>query len=214
MKNSKGYFISFEGGEGTGKSTQSKLLSEYLKKQKIPCLWTREPGGTEVAEKIREILVTGKASKITPETELLLHYAARIEHIEKVIKPALQQNKIVISDRFFDSTYAYQGYGHGVDLQIIEKLNKITVEDFKPNVTFIFDIDESAGLKRAKTRADHENRYEKMGNSFHNKVRKGFLEIAKKNKKRCVKINADDTIDNLHKLVLKHLEKRKIITIN
>ena len=141
-KSKKSCFISFEGGEGTGKSTQSKLLFEYLKKEKIPAILTREPGGTETAEKIREILVTGKANKIIAKTELLLHYAARLDHMEKVILPALSKGKIVISDRFFDSTYAYQGYGHSVDIKMIDKLNQISLGGFKPDVSFIFDIDE------------------------------------------------------------------------
>ena len=209
MKNSKTpSFISFEGGEGSGKSTQAKKLYEYFLAKGIDAILTREPGGTEVSEKIREILVTGTADKISPKTELLLHYSARIEHLRKVIKPALQQNKIVITDRFFDSTIAYQGYGHGIELNFINNLNDFCIEGIIPNITFIFDIDIATGVERAKARnSDNEKRYEIMGDKFHNKVRKGFIEIANNNPKRCKLINANNSIEGLHQKVISILNQ-------
>jgi len=205
----KGFLITFEGGEGSGKSTQAKLLFDYLKRKKIPVILTREPGGTEIGEKIREILVTGKTNKILPKTELLLNYAARLEHIERLILPSLKMGKIVISDRFFDSSFAYQGYAHGINLDEIKKLHKFCLKDFKPDLTFVFDVPLEIGLKRAKSRRDKvENRYEKMNENFHLSVKEGFTSIANKNKKRCVLISANDSIDNLQKKVLEGLKNK------
>lgn len=204
MKNYKSpLFISFEGCEGSGKSTQAKKLYEYFKVIGEDVILTREPGGTDIAEQIREILVTGSVDKISKKTELLLHYAARTEHIRKVIKPALSEGKIVISDRYFDSTIAYQGYGHGLDLEFIDRLNEFIVDGIKPNITFIFDIDLEVGISRAKGReTDNEKRYESMDLEFHKRLKDGFLKIAEKNSDRCHVINADDTIENLHAKVL------------
>ena len=209
-----GKLISFEGGEGSGKSTQSKLLSEYLKKNNVDVIHTREPGGTETAEKIRNILVTGNLDKLDKLSEILLHYAARNEHLNKVIRPAIKANKIVITDRFYDSTFAYQGYGHQVDLEIIKKVHAIVVGDFKPDLTFIFDIAAEKGLDRSERRhmqqASNENRYENIGLDFHKRLRDGFLAIAKAEPARCVVMNAEEDIDILHKKVLETLKIKGI----
>lgn len=206
--------ITFEGGEGCGKSTQIKLLAEYLGAKNITFTQTREPGGTESAEQIRELLVTGDKDKWNGVTEILLHYAARIEHVEKLIKPALKKGEIVISDRFFDSTIAYQGYGHKVDLKVIEKIQKAVLGNFSPDLTFVFDIPPEKGLARAGKRFEDQNdssedRYETMDLEFHEGVRKGFLEIAEKNPKRCIVIDADDKIENIHNQIIKIIEERK-----
>lgn len=206
----KGKLISFEGGEGSGKSTQSKLLFNYLISKNISAIHTREPGGTESAEKIRNILVTGNIDNLDKKTEVLLHYAARLEHMKKVVKPALEQGKIVITDRFFDSTYAYQGYGHGVEMDYINKIHDLVVADFKPDLTFIFDIPALKGLERSEKRhmqqSSNENRYESMGLEFHERLRNGFLAIAKAEPNRCKVLNAENDIETLHSKVIEFAE--------
>lgn len=206
----KGFLISFEGGEGSGKSTQSKLLFNYLQKQGIEAILTREPGGCDNAETIRSLLVSGNIDW-NGLTEAILHNAARSEHIEKTIKPALDNKKIVITDRFKDSTLVYQGYGHGENIEDIKKLNDIASKNIDPDLSLIFDIDVDRGLARAGKRNDNEDRYEKLGIDFHKKIREGFLEIYKENKDRCVLINAEKSIEELHQEILDILKDRNII---
>ncbi len=208
----QGKFITFEGGEGCGKSTQIKLLAEYLKAQNVEYIQTREPGGTDGAEQIRSLLVTGDSNRWDGVTEILLHYAARRDHVETLIKPSLKKGRTVISDRFYDSTIAYQGYGHNVDLKIINDIQKSSIGNFSPDLTFILDIDSKAGLARAGKRFDDENddsesRYESMGFEFHERVRKAFLDIAEKNPKRIEVINADDSIENIHQKIITKISK-------
>ena len=211
MKKS-GLFITLEGGEGCGKTTQAELLKEYFERQSKEVILTREPGGTKSAEEIRELLVKGDSNKLLGTTETLLHYAARYEHLEKLIKPSLSEDKVVISDRFFDSTIAYQGYGHKQDIKKIESIQSNVIGEFTPDITFIFDIEVEKGLKRAGKRFDeslfddHEDRYENMGLEFHKRVRQGFLDIAKENPDRCVIINAGGSQENVHKDII---ERRK-----
>lgn len=173
-------FITFEGIEGSGKSTQAKKLHEFFSSRKIESVLTREPGGTPASEAIRAILIDEKISKLEAKTELFLNFAARLEHVEKLIKPALQQNKIVISDRFFDSTYAYQGSAFGLDEKLIESAHKMAIGDFAPDITFLIDVAVDVAFARIVNRLDN-NRYEKLGGDFHQKVRDGFLQLAKKN---------------------------------
>ncbi len=188
-----GIFITFEGGEGCGKTTQIKRLAESLKCL-LPdnsLLITREPGGTSSAELIRDLLVNGDVDKWRPTTEALMMSAARHEHVEEIIRPALKDNKIVISDRFSDSTYVYQGIISGVAQANIKILNKIVCGSIQPDLTIIFDLSSQAGLARAKSREIGENRFEAKGLAFHERVRSGFIELAKENPKRCILINAD-----------------------
>jgi dTMP kinase len=173
-------FISFEGIEGCGKSTQAKKLHEFFLSKKKDAILTREPGGSPAGEKIREILIDEKIPPLAAKTEIFLNFAARLEHVEKLIKPALQAEKIVISDRFFDSTYAYQGNAFGVDKKFIDEVRKMTIGDFAPDITFLIDMPVEAAFKRIEGRKGN-NRYEKLGLSFHQKVRDGFLNLAKKN---------------------------------
>jgi len=173
-------FITFEGIEGSGKSTQSKKLYEFFLAQKKEVILTREPGGTAAGEKIRAILIDEKIDKLEAKTELLLNFSARLEHVEKLIKPALAANKIVISDRFFDSTYTYQGNGFGLDYNLIDEVRKITIGDFVPDITFLIDVPIEIAFARIEGR-DGNNRYEKLGQDFHQKTRQGFLNLAKKN---------------------------------
>ncbi len=171
-------FITFEGIEGSGKSTQVKMLSDFLAASNCPTLISREPGGTLAGEKIRNILIDENIEKLEPITELLLNFAARSEHIEKLIKPALKAKKIVIIDRFFDSSYAYQGFGFGLGKDIVDQIRKSAIKDFAPQISFLIDLPVETAFLRIKNRADN-NRYEKLDLEFHQKVYKGYLELAK-----------------------------------
>jgi dTMP kinase len=178
----KNLFITFEGIEGSGKSTQSRKLQEFFLENKIDAILTREPGGCEISEEIRKILLAEKFGNMQVLSEILLNFTARLEHVEQVIKPALMQGKVVICDRFFDSTYAYQGSAQGVDLAIIQAIQKITLGDFQPDITFLIDVEVEQAFERIKLRSDN-NRYEKLGLEFHQKVRSGFLKLIDKNKR-------------------------------
>ena len=173
-------FISFEGIEGCGKSTQAKKLYEYFLSKQIDCLLTREPGGSLAGEKIRGILLDEEIDKLSAKSELLLNFAARIEHVEKIIKPALKSGKIVICDRFVDSTFAYQGSAMGIAFEEIEKIQKIAIGEFMPDITFLINVSVDEAFARISARGNN-NRYEKLGNEFHQKVYEGFFELAKKN---------------------------------
>lgn len=198
----KGKFITFEGVEGAGKSTQSKLLVEYLNNNGIEAVWTREPGGCEGAEEIRKLLINGAVNKWDGITELLLMYAARRDHTEKKIKPLLAEGKVVISDRYFDSTVAYQGYGHQLNLEKINAVQKVVLEDFKPNITIILDLDVEKGLERTNIRGE-KNRFEDMKLDFHKRVRVGFQKIAEEEKGRVKLINVENkTIEQLQKEIM------------
>ena len=186
-----GKFITFEGGEGTGKSTQLRLLEKYLGDAGISVVTTREPGGTPSGEDIRHLLVDGDTNKWSPLTELLLHYAARHEHITKVIQPTISSGKWVLCDRYTDSTMAYQGFAQHVDFKYITELYKIVVGRFTPNLTIILDLPVEIGLKRAEKRNSGGTRYERMGLKFHQTLREAFLRIARDNSERCVVFNAN-----------------------
>lgn len=203
-----GLFITLEGGEGSGKSTQVGLLHELLQRAGRDVVVTREPGGVPSAERIRELLVTGKADAWDPLSETLLFYAARMEHMKKLIGPALAQGKIILCDRFADSTRVYQGIGKQVSMKFIDGLHALTLGSFAPDITFILDIDPKAGLARAARRAGHENRFESMDMAFHEKVRKGFLDIAKKEPGRCVVIDASQPSEAVHEHIRQQLDKR------
>ena len=194
----RGRFITLEGGEGAGKSTQIALLKEALEAQGIRVLVTREPGGSEGGEEIRNLLVNGATHRWEPLTEALLNYAARHEHLQKVILPALDDGTWVLCDRFADSTMAYQGYGHGMNREVIRRLHRLVVDDVTPDLTLIFDMPVDQGLKRAGARSlqngEGEDRYERMGRDFHERLRQGFLEIAKKDPGRCIVIDATGDI--------------------
>ena len=205
MKSLQGLLITFEGGEGTGKSTQSKLLYDYLKSKTTDVILTREPGGCTESENIRNLLVKGNINKWDPITESLLHNAARREHIKNIIKPALLKNKIVICDRYIDSTMAYQGIGQGVNSNFLNILSKEITENIVANITFIFDIDPDISLKRAKKRDKNtNNRYENFDLSFHKKIRNYFKSLINTNK-RYILIDASNSIEEIHLKILKSL---------
>ena len=205
MKSLQGLLITFEGGEGTGKSTQSKLLYDYLKNKTKDVILTREPGGCTESENIRNLLVKGNINKWDPITESLLHNAARREHIKNIIKPALLKNKIVICDRYIDSTMAYQGIGQGVNSNFLNILSKEITENIVANITFIFDIDPDISLKRAKKRDKNiNNRYENFDISFHRNIRNYFKSLINTNK-RYILIDASNSIEEIHLKILKSI---------
>jgi dTMP kinase len=187
---SRGRFITFEGGEGGGKSTQVARLADHLRGQGIAVVTTREPGGSPGAEEIRRLLVEGHVARWQGFTEALLNYAARFEHLQATILPALEAGNWVISDRFADSTMAYQGFGHGLDRSTIADLHRLVVGDFAPDLTLILDLPPEIGLARARARAGGEDRYERMDPSFHRRLREGFLAIAGQCAARCQVIDA------------------------
>lgn len=201
----KGKFITFEGGEGGGKSTQAKLLADFLRQKSYDVLLTREPGGSAGAELIRNLLVTGANDRWTSETEVLLMYAARADHWKKQILPALRQGYWVICDRFADSTVAYQGYGRGVDLNFLDNLYNYIIGSYYPDQTYLFDLPPALGLDRAKQRfqqqegqiAVQESRFESLDFDFHQRVYEGFLTILEKNPKRCIRIDATSPIEDI-----------------
>ncbi len=193
----RGLFITLEGGEGSGKSTQIKLLKTGLEAVGQDVVVTREPGGAPGAEQIRNLLVDGPAERWDPVTEALLHYAARREHLRQTVIPALETGKWVICDRFADSTMAYQGYGHGLGRDWILALHKSVVADLAPDLTLILDMPVEEGLARAAARGSGGDRYENMDLKFHHRLREGFLDIARREPDRCVVINAANPINEV-----------------
>ena len=208
---SSGFFITFEGGEGSGKTTQIQHLAESLLQiiSAGSLVITREPGGVPAAESIRDLLVNGDTGKWQPLTEAFLMSAARHEHVEQIIRPALMQNKLVISDRFTDSTIIYQGVVGGVASQHIDAMNNISCGDIAPDLTIILDVDSQTGLARAGSRGVGEDRFEAKGPAFHEKVRAGFIDLAHADTERCVIIDAsrsaDAIADDVLQLVLARL---------
>jgi dTMP kinase len=180
-----GRFISFEGGEGTGKSSHARELAKSLREKGRSVVLTREPGGSPGAEDIRALLVTGAVGRWSAIAETLLNYAARESHLRETIRPALARGDLVLCDRFMDSTRVYQGFAGGCDMELIETLERKIVGETRPALTVILDVDPELGLTRAKKRADGEDRFEKKGLAFHRKLREGFLAIAARDPERC-----------------------------
>ncbi len=191
----RGKFITFEGGEGAGKSTQIRLLADFLRAQGRSIVTTREPGGSPGAESIRKLLVEGEPGRWDGITETLLLAAARRDHVERTIRPALERGNWVVCDRFMDSTVAYQGYGAGVGLDLIQQLNIAAAGDIRPDLTIILDLPVEAGLARATQRAGGEDRFERKGIDFHQRLRDGFLAIAKASPDRCAIVSAAESIE-------------------
>lgn len=209
-------FISLEGGEGAGKTTQINRLAGYLTEQGHRVVTTREPGGTKEAESIRNLLVQRDGGDWDAMAEVLLLYAARVMHVGKVIQPALDDGKIVICDRFSDSTMAYQGYGRGLDKDKIREIECLAIGDFKPDLTFILDIDVCEGLARSnkhlagqKGYEQTEDRFERMDIHFHEALRQGFLDIARHDTKRCHVVDATQSVDVMAD-ILKNVVMEKI----
>jgi dTMP kinase len=195
----RGRFITFEGGEGTGKSTQLRLLADSLREEGVMVVTTREPGGSPGAEAIRALLVNGEVERWDGIAEALLHFAARRDHLVRTVWPALERGHWVISDRFADSTLAYQGFGHGLDPEVIASLYRVAVGHFAPDLTLVLDLPVEKGLERAGSRGGTEDRYERMGLGFHQRLRQGFLGIAASNPLRCAVIDAAGSQDQVHR---------------
>lgn len=192
-----GRFITLEGGEGAGKSTQAKLLAERLRAAGHAVTLTREPGGTPAGEDVRALLVSGDPRRWSAEAEALLNSAARDAHLLQLIRPSLAEGGIVISDRFMDSTRAYQGYAGGCDMALIDALEHSIVGATRPDLTLMFDLDPELGLIRARARGEGEDRYERKGLGFHRLLRQGFLEIARDEPQRCRIIDASADRDSV-----------------
>ena len=203
-----GRFITLEGGEGAGKSTQIARLAAWLKARGHDVLTTREPGGAPGAEMIRKLLVEGPAERWDGTTEALLHFAARRDHLRATVWPALERGAWVVSDRFADSTRAYQGYGHGLDLESLDRLYEFAVYGFHPDLTVILDLPVETGLARAAARRGTETRYERLPRDFHERVRNGFLEIAKNEPKRCAVVDASKDIDGIASAIARAVAER------
>jgi len=190
-------FITFEGVEGSGKTTQIQRLKRYLTQKGFPCRVTREPGGGPIGEKIRKILLNPEHREMSPLSELLLYEASRAQHVIEVVKPFLKKGMIVLCDRFSDASIAYQGYGRKVDLKWVERLNRLSSQGIKPDITFLLDCPPDVGLKRAlqrnqMLRKEKEERFEREKIQFHHRVRKGYLSIAKKEPHRVKVIDTQE----------------------
>lgn len=191
----KGIFITFEGADGCGKTTQIELIKKYLDLNNIDNVLTREPGGCDLGFELRKILLHYE-KPVSNIAELFLYLADRAQHTEFTIKPLLAEGKIVLCDRYIDSTVAYQGYARGQDIEKIIELNNLVTKNLKPDLTIVFDIDSNLAQSRLKGEKD---RLEKEGLEFHKALRKGYLELAKSNPERIKVISSDDTIENIHK---------------
>ena len=203
-----GRFITFEGGEGAGKSTAIRSLAESLTERAIPVVVTREPGGSAGAEAIRGLLVSGDPARWDGVTEALLHYAARRDHLRCTILPALAVGHWVLCDRFSDSTVAYQGYGHGVPLADLATLYRMVAGGVRPDLTVLLDIPVSVGLERAGRRTGNDTRYERMALDFHQRLREGFHAIAEAEPERCVVVDATQSAETVAALVLDEVLRR------
>jgi len=214
----KGLFITFEGLEGCGKTTQAKMLFDFLIKQKIPSIYTKEPGGTKIGDKIRKILLDQKNDGMDYKSEMLLFLASRAENVRLIILPALEEGKVVISDRFYDSTTAYQGYGRGIDLKITKHLNNLVVGKAIPDLTFILDIDPYEGLRRSASFGNsHEMRFEEEflnkkiieGKLFLERVRHGYYQLSREETGRIKIIDANRSKEDIYNEIVE-IVKRKI----
>lgn len=203
-----GRFITLEGGEGAGKSTQARRLAAALERQGLDVIVTREPGGSPGAEDIRKLLVEGEPGRWDPLVETLLMYAARADHVARTIAPALARGAFVISDRFSDSTYAYQGTGRGLPRETIRRIESIAMPDVRPDLTFVLDLPAEAGLKRAAARREGAARFEQFDLAFHERLRSAFGEIARHHPDRCVVIDALQSEDDVAIAIWRIVEAR------
>ena len=208
---SRGRFITFEGGEGVGKSTQIRRLATRLSADLPEVVATREPGGAPGAEAIRDLVLRGDADRWSPVTETLLMYAARRDHIERVIRPALARGAWVVCDRYADSTRAYQGAAGGTDPGLISAMEQYVLEEARPDLTLVFDLEPELGLERAMDRAGAEVRFESKGLAFHNRLRRAFLDIAAREPERCVVIDANGSPDQVEQSVWEAVHDRLTI---
>lgn len=206
----RGKFITFEGCDGCGKSTQLRLLSEYLTREGIPHIFTREPGGGKISEQIREILLNGKNSEMTDECEALLYASARMQHLSDRVIPALNEGKLVVCDRYVDSSLAYQAYGRGMDREFIESINKLALEKYAPDLTVFIDLTPEEAFLR-KHGADENDRLEQAGMEFHRRVYQGYQAVAKAYPNRVVSIDGRQTPQEIFTQVVAVLKERNCL---
>ncbi|MBP2002681.1 dTMP kinase [Paenibacillus shirakamiensis] len=207
MLNKQGYFITFEGGEGSGKTTVIHSIAEHLKKEGVPTIITREPGGIEISEKIRGIILDPEHTQMDGRTEALLYAAARRQHLVERVIPALQAGNLVLCDRFIDSSLAYQGYARGLGIDEILAVNSFATEGRMPDTTFYLDIEPSIGLSRIEASQGREvNRLDLEQLEFHQLVRKGYLSIAERFSDRILTINAERDVETVISEIMRHLE--------
>jgi dTMP kinase len=197
-------FITFEGGEGSGKSSQAEELRRWLSTQGIPAILTHEPGGTELGEKISDLVKWAQNTDISPMTELLLFNASRAQHVKEVIRPALYEGKAVICDRFDDSTTAYQSYGRGLDLEMVKSINDTATGGLRPNLTVLLDISVKDGLARKS--GEKLDRFEKEDLDFHRKVREGYLKLADEERERWLVIDAMQSRESISELIFERVQ--------
>lgn len=207
MNNFAGKFITLEGTEGAGKSTNLIFIKDWLSNHNIDVLTTREPGGTEIGEAVREILLNTNHTEMTPETELMLMFSARNQHIQEKIIPALEAGKWVVSDRFTDASYAYQGAARGVEYQRIAELEQWVQQGFRPNMTFVFDLSIEEGMKRVKSRGEQTDRFEQEQKSFFEKVRKSYLHRASQSPKKYKVLDASNSLNHVQQQIEQTLKE-------
>ena len=207
MQTRTGKFITFEGCDGCGKSTQLKLLSDYLTKNGIDHIFTREPGGGKISEAIREILLNGKNTEMSDECEALLYASARAQHIKDRVEPALRENKLVVCDRYVDSSIAYQAYGRNLGEEFIRKINFFALEQYLPDCTIFIELTPEEAFAR-KHGADENDRLEQAGLNFHKRVYEGFCKVAEQEPNRVVKINGRQTPEEIFNEVLRVLKEK------
>ena len=198
----KGLFIALEGIEGTGKTTQAKLLTEFLRHQGYDSILTEEPGGTLIGSRVRDILLSVQHTDMDPVTELLLYFADRAQHLRELIQPALEASKIVVTDRFTDSTLAYQGYGRGIDINFILEIDRISTSCMRPDITFLLDLDVEEGLRRNRG-INKQDRLELEDIAFHKRVRAGYHELATREPERIKLIEATEDIGDIQRKIQK-----------
>ena len=203
----RGKFITFEGCDGCGKSTQLKMLSEYLTKENVPHIFTREPGGGKISEAIREILLSGKNSEMTDECEALLYAAARVQHLSDRVEPALSKGELVICDRYVDSSLAYQAYARGLGEAFIGGINAFALKNYLPDVTIFIDLTPEAAFKR-KHGADENDRLEQAGMAFHKRVYEGYKKLASENPDRFVCVDGNMTPQEIFEEIVRVLKSR------
>ena len=202
-----GLFIVFEGIEGCGKTTQISRAGDFLKQQNLPFIITREPGGTPIGDEIRKILLSSKNTDIIPLTELLLYTASKVQHLQQIINPALNSGTMVLCDRFFDATVAYQGYGEGILLPLIEKVHSMFLPDLAPDLTILLDCSAELGLNRSRRRIrlegkeQAEGRFEDKELTFHERVREGYLQLARREPERFRIVDAGLSVDKVHEKI-------------
>lgn len=205
-------FITLEGIDGCGKSMQTDLLQNWLESKGLEVIKTFEPGGSKICQDIRNVLLNSKNTNIHPMTELMLYFADRVQHIEEVITPALLRSDVVLCDRFYDSTTAYQGYARGLDIPFIKMINDKITHLIKPTITFVIDVPVTVGLERSrkriiKNKEENQARFENEDIEFHKKVRKGYLSIGKANPERVVVINGNRTVTAVQNKIVKYMER-------